>query len=150
MLDCIQYSFCCPQEAKSNYFKFKVWSYSKYVHRYQGSRSKQCRLLLYMYLDKVLSKLYTEWSTEWHQPLSSDGGALDSSSALSSRMTSWTGMISGYLLISWIDVGGAFLTGLATTVDRAGFRGWTTSLTWGQDRQLSLRLETDKVSILFR
>lgn len=45
-------------------------------------------------------------------------------------------MISAHLLTSWMVVGGAFLTGLATTVDRAGFWGWTTSLTLGQDRQI--------------
>lgn len=79
-------------------------------------------------------------------PLSSDGGALDSSSALSSGMTSWTGMISGYLLISWIVVGGAFLTGLAMTVDGTGLGGCTTSFTWGQDGQLKLTQQTDKVT----
>lgn len=81
------------------------------------------------------------------QPFSSDSGALDSSSAVSSGMTSWTGMISGNLLMSWIVVGGAFLTGLATTLVGAGFGGWTTSLTWGQDRQLSLRPQTDQLSL---
>lgn len=45
-------------------------------------------------------------------------------------------MISGKVLMSWIVVGGALLTGLATTVEGAGFVGWTTSLTWGQDKQL--------------
>jgi len=77
------------------------------------------------------------------QPLS-DGGALDISSALSSRMTSWIGMISGKHLKSWIVVGGAFLTGLATTLEGAGFEGCTTSLTCERDRQLSLRLQTHK------
>ncbi len=66
------------------------------------------------------------------QPFS-DGAALDSSSAVSSGMTSWTGMISGNLLMSWIVVGGAFLTGLATTLEGAGFGGWITSFTWGPD-----------------
>lgn len=55
---------------------------------------------------------------------------MDSSSAVSSKMTSWTGIISGNLLISWIEVGGAFLTGLATTLVGGSCGGWTTSLTW--------------------
>lgn len=41
-------------------------------------------------------------------------------------------MISGTLLKSRMVVGGAFLTGLAITVDGAGFTGRTTSLTWRQ------------------
>lgn len=72
------------------------------------------------------------------QPLSSDTAALDSSSAVSSGITSWTGMISGNLLISWIVVGGAFLTGLATTVDGTGFGGWTTSLTCEHTEQATV------------
>lgn len=92
--------------------------------------------------DKVMHQM--KQSSE-HLPLSSDGGALDSSSALSSGMTSWTGTISGYLLISWIVVGGAFLTGLAMTVDGTGLGGCTTSFTWGQDGQLKFTQQTDKV-----
>lgn len=38
-------------------------------------------------------------------------------------------MISGNRLISWMLVGGAFLTGLATTVFKGGFGGGTTSFT---------------------
>lgn len=65
-------------------------------------------------------------------PPLSDAGALDSSSALSSGMASCTGMISGCRLISLMAVGGAFLTGLATTVDGIGCGGLTTSFTWGE------------------
>lgn len=69
---------------------------------------------------------------QYAQPLSSEGGALDMSSPLSSGIASWTGMISGTLLISRMVVGGAFLTGLAITVDGAAFAGGTTCLTWRQ------------------
>lgn len=75
---------------------------------------------------------YSVTQTEAEHPPLSDGGALDSSSALSSGMASCTGMISGCRLRSWMTVGGAFRTGLATTVDGAGCGGLTTSITWGR------------------
>lgn len=81
--------------------------------------------------DKV--KFLLEWSDIYCvKPLSSEGGALDISSALSSGMASCTGMISGTLLMSRMVVGGIFLNGLTITVDGAGFTAGTTSLPWTQ------------------
>lgn len=120
-------------------------SHHKSADTYPGDTSRDCSCAGFQAKSSEICP-----PTEAPHPPLSDRGALDSSSALSSGMASWTGMISGCLLISWIVVGGAFRTGLATTVDGVGCGGWTTSLTWGEDRQQSIRLKVKEEGIYYR